>query len=200
MRACFASYFRVTLVGRHSARRPRSGSESAAVVARVQLDQVPMRDRMCSEASAPSTAIRLSGTLRDVRFVSRPGCRSCRHPRRGVSCTDRLSIKPFGRARPSTHFGVFVTIAAVVKAVCEVFHIVALRPLAADLAWQVAALKRLIREARCGSSREIRHGCTVRQRSVGLDRSQSALVVFCSRCFATKSLTRRRMRRVEPSL
>jgi hypothetical protein len=103
---------------------------------------------MCSEASAPSTAIRLSGTLRDVRFVSRPGCRSCRHPRRGVSCTARLSIKPFGRAsQPSTHFGVFATLESVgetgVKYVTlKVGHIVASPRLAVDLCpWQGSACR-----------------------------------------------------------
>jgi hypothetical protein len=116
-------------------------------MARLQLDQVPGRDRMCSEVSASSTAIRLSGTLRDVRFVSRPGCRSCRHLRRGVSCTARLSIKPFGRAsQPSTHFGVFVVIATVAKSVCEVFHIC--HVFACDLiaeidAWRLSATFRL---------------------------------------------------------
>src|SRR5262249_7654161 len=140
---CFASRFRVTVLGRYSAWSAEiEGAKAAAVVARVQLDQVPMRDRMCSEASAPSTAIRLSGTLRDVRFVSRPGCRSCRHPRDGVSCTDRLSIKPFGRAsQPSTHFGVFVTVETVAKAVCEVFHIATATARRRCCAWRVPAVE-----------------------------------------------------------
>jgi hypothetical protein len=60
---------------------------------------------MCSEASAPSTTIRMSETLCDVRCVSRPGFRSCRHPRRGVSCTDRLSLGEI--SQPSHHVGVF---------------------------------------------------------------------------------------------
>jgi hypothetical protein len=104
------------------------GAKPAAGVSRLQLDQVSDWDRMCHEASASRTAIRLSGTLRNVRFVSRPGCRSCRHPRRDVSCTDRLSIKPFGGLATKyslRHFGAFVTVASVVKAVCEVFHTLA---------------------------------------------------------------------------
>jgi hypothetical protein len=47
--------------------------------------------------------------------------------------------------------------------------------------------------------RRNRYGCDGAS-TVGLDNSQLALAVFCSRCCATKSLTRRRTGRLEPSL
>jgi hypothetical protein len=49
---------------------------------------------MCSEASAPSTAAVVRNPC-DVRFVSRPGCWSCRHPRRGVSCRPVVDQAPW---------------------------------------------------------------------------------------------------------
>src|SRR5262245_55244678 len=119
---------------------PDRTSEARQVVARLQPDQC-LAGIGCAARRRPRAPIRLSGTLRDVRFVSRPGCRSCRHPRHGVSCTDRLSIQPVGRAsQPSTHFGVFATYKTSAKSLCEVFHIVIATARRRCCAWRGVAI------------------------------------------------------------
>jgi hypothetical protein len=92
-------------------------------------------DRMCSEASplAPRSAY-------PEPFVMSGSCRAQDAGPAvilAVACPAPTGCPPSplaGLCNQVPHFGVFVAIAAMAKAVCEVFHIVALRLLAVELA------------------------------------------------------------------